>query len=631
MTSGTRQKESSDLLTTGTRPPQIRPIHLTKWAIVYARQSSPVQVREHTGSTADQRALADLARQWGWPARRIRVVDDDLGLSGTSSQDRAGFRSMLEAIDHGDVGIVFVRDVSRISRNPLDSELFLTKAMRAGVLLYASSQLFDTATKDLALLFGLRIQGLLGWFDNESRVRAMSAARSAKARQGHAVTRPPIGYVQTVRGTWIKDPDLKIQAAVQRLFDLYPRVGSIGNVLRYMRRHALLFPHRRRGEIVWAPPVRSHVAHLLRNPNYTGDYVFRRPWAPGLTKTSWRQIPTPAGSEPITAPAHHESYISRQDWQAIQASLTSRRPSVRPPIGRGPAVLQGLLWCVRCQRWMQTVYHDRKGTNRAPRYTCWLVDHAEKHVHSLSCSASLVDPRVVALVLKALHPLGLKAALRVIEDHQVEQTTLTKDRARLLQHAEDTVAEARQRYHLIDPKHARVKADLEEHLEHALEHLDAVKRQIADAVPARPVALSTADAGELVTLAAHIDELWSAPTTTNEDRKRLLRTVISRVLVHEATDDVLEVEVVWVGGLTEHCQVLRYGGIDELVRALWKGGKDPQAIADELRARNIKSRFGQWLTKTNIEVRLRQHGLTPCPHRVHGGPGRSCKGEGRDR
>jgi hypothetical protein len=280
---------------------------------------------------------------------------------------------------------------------------------------------------------------------------------------------------------------------------------------------------------------------------------------------------------------------------------------------------------------MQTVYHDRKGANRAPRYTCWLVDHAEKHVHSLSCSASLVDTQVVALVLKALHPLGLKAALRVIEDHQVEQTTLTKDRARLLQHAEDNVAEARRRYHLIDPQHARVKADLEEHLEHALEHLDAVKRQIADAVPARPVALSTADAGELVTLAAHMDELWSAPTTTNEDRKHLLRTVISRVLVHEATDDALEVEVVWVGGLTEHCQVLRYGGIDELVRALSKAGKDPQAIADELRARNIKSRFGRWLTRANIEVRLRLHGLTPRPRRVQGGLRRPGKGEGRDR
>jgi DNA invertase Pin-like site-specific DNA recombinase len=616
MTRNAGQEENTDLVVAGTRPPQVRLVHLTKWAIVYARQSSPVQVREHTGSTADQRALADLARQWGWPATRIRVIDDDLGLSGTSSQDRAGFRSMLEAIDHGEVGIVFVREVSRISRDPLDSEMFLTRAIRAGVLVYASHQLFDTATEDLAELFGLRIQSLLGWYENRSRVRTLGAARSAKARQGHAVTRPPIGYVQTARGKWIKDPDPKVQDAVQRLFDQYQPLGSIGNVLRHMRQHALLFPHRRRGEIVWAPPVRSHVAHILRNPNYTGDYVFRRSWTPGLAKTRWRQIPSPSGSEPITVPAHHEPYVSHAQWQAIQASLASRRPTVRPPVGRGPAVLQGLLWCVRCQRWMQTVYHERQGTKRAPRYFCWIRDPAEKLLHSFSCSAPFVDPQVVTHVLRALHPLGMKAALRAIEEHQLEQTTVTKARARLLQQAEDDVAEARRRYRVVDPDHARVKADLEARLEHALEHLDTLKRQIAETPSALPARLTTEDAAELVTLATHVEELWSAPTTTNEDRKRLLRTVISRVLLREATEDALELEIVWVGGLTEHCRVLRYGGVDELVRALWKTGKDAQAIADELRARNIGSRFGQWLSKENIQVRLRLYGLIPRVDRV---------------
>ena len=293
--------------------------------------------------------------------------------------------------------------------------------------------------------------------------------------------------------------------------------------------------------------------------------------------------------------------------------------------------MQGLLWCVRCQRWMQTVYHERKGTQRAPRYTCWLVDHAEKHLHSLSCSAPLLDPQIIPYVLKVLHPLGLKAALHAIEEHRLDQTALTRARTRLVQQAEDNVAEAHRRYRLADPRHARVKADLEERLEQALEHLDTLKRQIAEITPALSAVLSNEDAAELVTLASRIEDLWSAPTTTNEDRKRLLRTVISRVLVHETTEDALEIEIVWMGGLTERCRVLRYGGIDELVRALWKAGKDPQAIADELRARNIKSRFGRWLTKANIEVRLRLHGLTPRPHRVQAGLRRTGKGEGRDR
>jgi hypothetical protein len=91
-------------------PSQIRAVHLAKLAIVYVRQSSPDQVREHTGSTAAQRALADLPRSWGWPESRILLIDEDLGLSGTSSSQRAGFLHVLDLIDRGEVGIVLVRE-----------------------------------------------------------------------------------------------------------------------------------------------------------------------------------------------------------------------------------------------------------------------------------------------------------------------------------------------------------------------------------------------------------------------------------------------------------------------------------------------------------------------------------------
>lgn len=613
---GSQHQENADSSPATPRPPQIRAEHLRKLAIVYLRQSSAVQVREHTGSTAAQRALADLPGQWGWPPSRIKVIDGDLGQSGTSSKDRSGFHHMLDLIDRDEASLIIARDPARVSRDPLDSETFVSKVIEHGVLLYANGQLFDPATEGLPELFGHRIQFLLAWYENRTRVQTMSAARAAKARQGHAVTRPPIGYVQAVRGKWIKDPDLGVQDAVRRLFDLYQELGSIGNVLRYMREHALLFPHRRRGETAWEPPVRSHVASILKNPSYTGDYAFRWQRTNQLPKTRTRQIARPGTSEPIAHPAHHEPYIAHAQWEAIQASLAARRPTVRPPVGRGPALLQGLLWCVRCERWMYTTYQGREGTIRRPSYVCWACDRSEKHLHGLSCRAPLVDGPVIARVLAALRPIGMKTALMAIEEHRRERATISKDQARLLQQAEHDVDAARRQYGGVDPRHALVRADLEARLEDALERRDELHRQIANTASAAPPTLTTKDTAELMALANDIDELWSAPTTTDMDRKGLLRTVISRVLVREATEDALELEIVWVGGLTEHCRVLRYGGIDDLVQALWKTGKDAQAIADELRARDIRSRFGRWLTKENIQVRLRLHDLIPRVDRV---------------
>jgi len=148
-----------ELSATGLRPAQIRASHLEKRAIVYARQSSMLQVREHTGSTAVQRELVNLPRQWGWPESRIEVIDDDLGLSGTSAQNRTGLHRLHDLMDRGEVSLIVVHDVARISRNPHDAEIFLTKLMDNGILLYANGQLFDGATEDLAQLFAWRQSG----------------------------------------------------------------------------------------------------------------------------------------------------------------------------------------------------------------------------------------------------------------------------------------------------------------------------------------------------------------------------------------------------------------------------------------------------------------------------------------
>src|SRR5262245_46985099 len=111
------------------RPPQIEARHLTKRAVVYLRQSSVEQVRDSTGSTEVQRQLADRAKRWGWPDSRITVIDDDLGVSGSHPDRRPGFQRLLDLVDHDELGILFVTEASRLSRNPKDTETFLQKAI----------------------------------------------------------------------------------------------------------------------------------------------------------------------------------------------------------------------------------------------------------------------------------------------------------------------------------------------------------------------------------------------------------------------------------------------------------------------------------------------------------------------
>ena len=78
--------------------PKIEPRHLDRRAVVYVRQSTPRQVLTNQESTRRQYQLAERARQLGWPAPQIEIIDEDLGLSGADSQARTGFQRLVAAI-----------------------------------------------------------------------------------------------------------------------------------------------------------------------------------------------------------------------------------------------------------------------------------------------------------------------------------------------------------------------------------------------------------------------------------------------------------------------------------------------------------------------------------------------------
>ena len=57
---------------------------------------------------------------WAGRTPQVQVIDDDLGLSGASSHQRGGFQRLVAAIGLGEVGMVLVTEVSRLSRRNSD-------------------------------------------------------------------------------------------------------------------------------------------------------------------------------------------------------------------------------------------------------------------------------------------------------------------------------------------------------------------------------------------------------------------------------------------------------------------------------------------------------------------------------
>jgi DNA invertase Pin-like site-specific DNA recombinase len=101
-------------------PQKIGVSHLERLAVIYVRQSTAQQVLYHEESTRLQYGLAARARELGWPEDRILVIDDDLGISGASSEGRAGFQRLVSEVSLDHVGMIFGVEMSRLARSSKD-------------------------------------------------------------------------------------------------------------------------------------------------------------------------------------------------------------------------------------------------------------------------------------------------------------------------------------------------------------------------------------------------------------------------------------------------------------------------------------------------------------------------------
>jgi DNA invertase Pin-like site-specific DNA recombinase len=98
-------------------PGKITVSHRRRSAAIYVRRSTLAQVERNKESTARQYDLVARARQLGWPASAIRVIDGDLGVSGSVLGHRDAFDGLVAEVALGQVGIILALEVSRLVRD----------------------------------------------------------------------------------------------------------------------------------------------------------------------------------------------------------------------------------------------------------------------------------------------------------------------------------------------------------------------------------------------------------------------------------------------------------------------------------------------------------------------------------
>ena len=86
-------------------------------------------------------------------------------------------------------------------------------------------------------------------------------------------------------------------------------------------------------------------------------------------------------------------------------------------------------------------------------------------------------------------------------------------------------------------------------MEDALAAVERERGKLAALEQARPAPLTDDERAALARLARDLPRLWNAPTTTDRDRKELLRTLVNDVIVTvHAADKRADLELCWEGG-----------------------------------------------------------------------------------
>ncbi len=531
-------------------PSKVRPTHLARTAIVYVRQSTLAQVAHNRESTVRQYDLVARAVGWGWPRTAVQVIDDDLGVSGTSTAGRSGFAQLTAMVALGQVGIVLALECSRLARNNADWYRLLDLAGMTDTLIGDADGLYHPGQFNDRLVLGMK--GTMSEAEIHILRARLAGGIASKAARGELQRALPVGLVwsdprgRDDPGQVLLHPDEAVRGVITAIFDRFAVAGSVRATWLWLREQGLKFPlmpvvyMHDLGEITWVEPTYHAVHTVLTHPAYAGAYVYgrtaqrRRLDADGTVHVSRHVLPREQWQ--VCLPGHHAGYIDWDTYLANQERIgANTRPERHAPgtgaVREGCALLQGLAVCAVCGRKLAVFYQGK--TKSTPGYYCnGTAELAEgRGLRHLTTGGAGIDAAVAQAVLDAISPAALQAALAAADDLEHGHETVLAQHTREVERARYQATRAERRYRAVDPDNRLVARGLETEWEKALADLATAQNALEQRRRRRPAPLTGAEHAAVLALAEDLPAVWDAPTTTDKDRKQLLHALLDEVVI----------------------------------------------------------------------------------------------------
>jgi DNA invertase Pin-like site-specific DNA recombinase len=596
--------------------------HLQRSAYLYVRQSTLRQVMENTESTHRQYALKEKAKALGWNEGQVVVIDCDLGQSGASAADRAGFQRLAAEVGLGRAGIVMGLEVSRLARNSADWHRLLEICALTQTLILDEDGLYDPAHFNDRLLLGLK--GTMSEAELHMIRARMRGGVLSKAKRGELRLPLPVGLVYDDDQHVVLDPDRQVQQAVRYFFETFQRTGAATATVRQFRHEGVLFPRHRvggEGELLWKALTHGTALAVLHNPRYAGAFYY------GSTKC-WKDINgkvrrkiLPLEQWPYLIKDSHPGYLRWEDFLANLERLRNNAQArgLHPgghPAREGPALLQGIVLCGQCGQPMGVHYVRQKG-GEVPVYICQRAhfNRAEKTCQTIP--GRVVDQAIGTVVVEGVTPKALELVLAVQSELEVHLKEADHLRRQQVERAQYEADQARLRYMRVDPNNRLVADNLETLWNDKLKVLAHTTEEYERGRLSDQQKLTDQQRQQILKLAEDFPRLWNDPKTSHRDRKRMVRLLVEDVTLKRSGRGV-GVHLRFKGGAIKELHL-------PLPLPAWEARKtkseivqkvnelldshDENQVAEELNAAGLRSSCGRPFTRARIFRLCQTHKL----------------------
>ena len=506
-----------------------------KITAIYCRLSRDDDLAGDSNSIIHQKdMLTRYARERNFP--NVSVYSDD-GWSGTNFE-RPDWKRLISDIEAGKVGIVLVKDLSRVGRDYLRVGFYTEVTFpQNGVRFIAVNNGVDSANQsenDFAPFLNIMNEWLVR--DTSKKIKAV---KRSKGMSGKPITSKPVyGYLMDEDENFIIDEEAA--PVVKQIYNLCLAGNGPTKIARMLTEQQIPTPgtleYRRTGstrryhpgyECKWAT---NTVVHILENREYTGCLVNFK-----TEKLSYKvkhSVENPLEKQVIFE-NHHEPIIDTQTWERVQELRKQRkRPNRYDEVG----LFSGILFCADCG---SVMYQQRYQTDKR-KQDCYICGNYKKRTHD--CTAHFIRTDLLtAGVLSNLRKVTSYAAKHearfmklLIEQNEDGGKRRNAAKKKELEAAEKRIAELSAIFKRLYEDSVTGRISDERFTELSADY-EAEQRELKERAAAIQAELSKAQ--EATVNAEKFMNVVRRHTSFEELTPTLLREFVEKIVVHECSYD----------------------------------------------------------------------------------------------